>query len=83
MKYDAIKKLTQAEYDKLSKIVENEIEKIRGHQGWVTSWWKPDYLADRILELLTDINSKNKDIVYIEQYNKPLDLTANSSGKSA
>ena len=75
MKYDIIKKMSQAEYDKLSEIVNREIAKIRAHPGWVNSWWTPDYLADRILELKTDINSMNKDIEYIEQYNKPVQRT--------
>lgn len=70
MEYDIFKKMSQFEYDKYSKIVDEEIKKIRGHPHWVAAWWKPKYRADRILELIKNINSMNKDIEYIEQYNE-------------
>ena len=70
--------LSQEEYDKLENVMPKEVKELREYPGWVNAWWTPDYRVNRMLALLKDINSKNKDIEYIrskKQYNQSLQMT--------
>ena len=78
-RYKILDAKPQVELDKLDDIVEKEIEQIRGYPRFVAAWWKPEYSLDRMLELTININSKNKDIEYINQSNKVMQPTGTAS----
>lgn len=59
---------TKEHKKRIEKIVDAECKLIKNYLKWVAAWWTPDYYRNRIVELTKDINSKNKDIEYIENH---------------